>query len=165
MYLLFPVFNVTFYGIVDSMLLDAHSRLVNLASTMDIDDFNHVNYAYLPRAFGSGSQLAFLHEIVPVPPIAGQVRHSRPLALMPLPTLPSKENPTEAPLSPPPSTRIDFDVSQYLVDKSPIIGSGIERPFDQYGSLLSHETSPCASPSHPFSTEDKHPLQFEEGGL
>ena len=107
---------------------------------------------------------------------------------MPPPALLSEENPTQALLSPPPSIRANFDVSQYLVDKSPIIGSEIEKPFDQYGSLLSHEigdlptseehlyspsrlhspqeqTLPRPSPSHPSSTGADTPLQFQEGDL
>ena len=101
---------------------------------------------------------------------------------MPLPTAPLEENPTKAPLSPPPSTRADFDVSRYLVDKSQIIGSRTERPFDEYGSHLSHEIgehqfSPSrpqlpheqaslhASPLHPSSPKGDHPLRSQEGGV
>ena len=109
LYLLIQVFNGTFYGIVNSLLLDAHLRVVRLALTMD------VNCSYLPQAFGSRSQFALLHGVVPVPPIDSQVRRSCPPVLMSLPTPPSKENPTKAPLSLPPSTRADFY-------KSPIIG-------------------------------------------
>ena len=86
-------------------------------------NFNHVNYAYLPQASRSGSQFALFCRIVPISSIAGQVCRSCPLTLIPPPAPPSEENPTKAPLSPPPSTRTDFDVSQYLVDKSLIIGS------------------------------------------
>ena len=54
---LFPqVFNMTFYGIVDAMLLDAHVMHSQLAASMDVNDFVHVNCAYLPRASRSGSR-------------------------------------------------------------------------------------------------------------
>ena len=43
---LFPqVFNTTFYGIVDAMLLDAHLKRNRLAASMDVNDFVHVNCA------------------------------------------------------------------------------------------------------------------------
>ena len=112
------------------MLVDTHSWLTRLASTMDANDFNHISCAYLPQP--SRSQPALLCGDVLVPSIASQVRRSRLLALMPPPAPPSQENPIEAPSSPSPSTRADFDVSQYLVDKSPIIGFGTKRPFYQY---------------------------------
>ena len=123
------------------MLLDTYLRLAHLASTMDMNDFNHVSCAYLPRASGSGNQFALLCGVVPVPLIAGQVCRCRPIALMPLPAPPSEENPSQTLSSLPPSTRADFDVSEYLIDKSPIIDSKIEKPLDEYGSLLNHEVA------------------------
>ena len=84
---------MTFYGIVDSMLLDAHLQLAHLVLTMDINDFNHVNYAYLPRASRSGNQFALLRGVMPISLIAGQVCRACPLVLMPPLVPPSEENP------------------------------------------------------------------------
>ena len=72
---LFPqVFNTTFYGIVDAMLLDADVMRSWLAASMDVNDFVHVNCAYLPRASGSGSRSS----IVPVS--VGVASSSAPLS-------------------------------------------------------------------------------------
>ena len=135
------------------MLLEAHTRLTRLASTMDVNDFIHVNCTYFPRSSRSKSQF----EIVPV----------------------------DIPL---PSTRADFDVSYYLNERSPIIGSGFKEPFDQYGSQLGREEedspvleehvvspsrqwssllqpSPRVSPSHPSSTGGGVPPHYEDVDL
>ena len=68
------VFNTTYYGIVDAMLLDAHVMCNQLAASMDVNDFVHVNCAYLPWASGSGS----MSSIVPVP--VGVASSSAPLS-------------------------------------------------------------------------------------
>ena len=61
------VFDTTFYGIVDAMLLDAHVKRSQLAASMDVNDFVHINCAYLPRASGSRSQSVIVHVHVGVP--------------------------------------------------------------------------------------------------
>ena len=71
----FPqVFNTTYYGIVDAMLLDAHVMHNQLAASMDVNDFVHVNCTYLPQASRSGSRSS----IVPVP--VGVASSSVPLS-------------------------------------------------------------------------------------
>ena len=92
------VFNTTYYDIVDAMLLDAHVMRNRLAASMDVNDFVHVNCAYLPRASGSGSRSS----IVPVP--VGITSSSAPLlqastgVLMPPPAPAISENPSTTPL-------------------------------------------------------------------
>ena len=61
------VFNMSFYGIMDAMLLHAHVKRSWLAASMDINDFVHVNCAYLPRASGSGSQFVIVSVPTGVP--------------------------------------------------------------------------------------------------
>ena len=121
------------------MLLEAHTRLTRLASTMDMTDFIHVNCTYLPHSSGSESQSEIVPIDIPLPSTATPSRWPRPVALMPPPfAVPVEVAPLALP-SPPPLTRADFDVSHYLNERSPIIGSGLEEPFDQYGSQLGRE--------------------------
>ena len=154
----FPqVFNTTYYSIVDTMLLDAHIMRNRLAASMDMNDFVHVNCAYLPRASGSGSRPS----IVPVP--VGIASSSAPLSqasagiLMPPPALAISENPSNTPPTHPPSARLtphrtNVDVTEYLNLRSPLEGSGFEDQLNQYGSNISHgeEGSP-SSDQHCFT--------------
>ena len=167
------------------MLLEAHTRLTRLASTMDVNDFIHVNCTYLPRSSGSESQCEIVLVDIPLPSTTAPAWWPRPAALMPPPsTIPVEVVPLALP-SPPPLTRADFDVSHYLNERIPIIGSGLEEPFDQYGSQLGREEEdspvseehvvspsrqrssplrplPRVSPSHPSSTGSSVPLHYED---
>ena len=118
------------------MLLEAHTQLTRLASTMDVNDFSHVNCTYLPRSSGNRSQAEIVPHDTPLPSTAALAQRPRPAALMPPPSTASVEAAPLAPPSPLPSTRADFDVSHPLSERSPIIGSGLNEPFDQYGSQL-----------------------------
>ena len=165
------IFNTTYYGIVDAMLLDAHVMRNRLAASMDMNDFIHVNCAYLPRASGSGSRSS----IVPVP--VGMASNSAPLSqasagvLMPPPAPAISENPSTTPSTRPPSARLaphvaDVDVTDYLNQRSPFEGSGFEDQLNQYGLNISHgeggspssdqhQCTPrreCSSPPHPQPT-------------
>ena len=141
---LFPqVFNTTFYGIVDAMLLDAHVKRGQLAASMDVNDFVHINCAYLPRASGSGSRSS----IVPVP--VGVPSNSAPFSqasggvLMPPPAPAVLENfstthstrPLSGRLS---ANRADLDYMEYLNERSPLGDSGFEDQLNQYGLNISH---------------------------
>ena len=157
-----------------------------LASTMDVNDFNHVNCAYLPRSSGSGSQSEIVPVDIPLPLTAAPVRRPRPAALMLPPS--TVENAPLALPSPSPSTRADFDVSHFLSERSPVIGSGLDEPFDQYGSQLLYREevspvseenvispgrdrssplrpSPRVSPPHASSTGGGFPPQYEDVDL
>ena len=170
------------------MLLEAHTRLTRLVSTMDVNDFSHVNCTYLPHSFGSGSQAEIVPVDIPLPLTATPARRPRPVALMPPSSTVSVE---VAPLAPPsssPSIRADFDVSHSLSERSPVIGSGLDEPFDQYGSQLprreedspvseenvlsrgKHRSSPLrpslrVSPPHPSSMGGSVPSQYEDVDL
>ena len=137
------VFNTTYYDIVDAMLLDAHVMRNRLAASMDVNDFVHVNCAYLPQASGSGSRSS----IVPVP--IGVASSSAPLSqasasvLMPPPAPAISENPSTTPSTRPSSARLtphitDVDVTDYLNQRSLFEGSGFEDQLNQYGSNISH---------------------------
>ena len=170
------------------MLVEAHTRLTRLASTMDVNDFNHVNCTYLPRSYGSGSQSEIVPVDIPLPSTAAPARRPCPAALMSPPSRVSVEVAPLALPSPPPSTRADFDVSHSLNERSPVIGSGLDDPSDQYGSQLpcreedspvSEENvispgrdwsyplrpSPRVSPPHPLSTGGSVPPQYEDFDL
>ena len=170
------------------MLLEAHTRLTRLASTMDVNDFNHVNCTYLPRSSGSGSQFEIIPVDIPLPSTAAPARRPRPAALMPPSSTVSVEVAPLALPSPPPSARADFDVSQTLSERSPLIGSGLDEPFNQYGSQLPRDKedspvseenvvspgrhrssplrpSPRVSPPHPSSTGGGVPVQYEDVDL
>ena len=112
------------------MLVEAHTRLTRLASTMDVNDFNHVNCAYLPRSSGSGSQSEIVPVDIPLPSTAATAQRPCPAALMPPPSTIAVEVAPLALPSPPPSTRADFDVSHSLSERSPVIGLGLDEPFD-----------------------------------
>ena len=170
------------------MLLEAHTRLTRLASTMDVNDFSHVNCTYLPRSSRSGSQAEIVPHDTPLPSTAAPAQRPRPATLMPPPSTASIEAAPLAPPSPLPSTQADFDVSHSLSERSPIIGSDLDEPFDQYGSqllrreedspvseenLLSpgrHRSSPLrpsprVSPPHLSSTRSSVPPQYEDVDL
>ena len=157
------------------MLLEAHTRLTRLALIMNVNDFNHVNYTYLPRSSGSGSQSKIVPVDIPLPSTAAPARRPRPVALMPPPSTVSVEFTPLALPSPLPLARVDFDVSHSLSERSPLIGSSLDEPFNQYGSQLPrdeedspvseenvvspgrHQSSPLrpsprVSPPHPSST-------------
>ena len=167
------------------MLLEAHTRLTRLASTMDVNDFSHVNCTYLPHSSGSGSQAEIVPHDTPLPSTAAPARRPRPAALMSPPSIVSVEAAPLAPPSPPPLTQADFDVSHSLSERSPVIGSGLDEPFDQYGSQLPrreedspiseenvvslgrHRSSPLrpsprVSPPHLSSTRGSVPPQYED---
>ena len=108
-----------------------------------VNDFVHVNCAYLPRASGSGSRSSN----VPVP--VGVASSSAPLSqasagvLMPPPAPAISENPSTTPSTRPPSARLtphvaDVDVTDYLNQRSPLQGSGFEDQLNQYGLNISH---------------------------
>ena len=164
-------FNTTYYGIIDAMLLDAHVMRNRLVASMDVNDFVHVNCAYLPRASGSGSRSSIMH--VPVGVASSNVPLSQASAgvLMPLPAPAISKNPSTTPSTRPPSARLaphvaDVDVTYYLNQRSPLEGSGFEDQLNQYGSNISHGEggSPssdqhrctprweCSSPPHPQPT-------------
>ena len=163
-------------------------RLTWLASTMDMNDFIHVNCTYLPRSSGSGSQSDIIPVDIPVPLTAAPARRPRPAALMAPSSTVSVEVAPPALPSPPPSTRADFDVSHSLSERSPVIGLGLDEPFDQYGSQLPHDEEdspvskenvvspgkhrssplrplPRVSPPHSSSTGGSVPVQYEDVDL
>ena len=108
------------------------------------------------------------------------------MALMPPPS--TVEVTPHALPSPPPSIRANFDVSHFLSERSPVIGSGLDEPFDQYGSQLPYREevspvseenvispgkdrssplrpSPRVSPPHASSTGGDVPPQYEDVDL
>ena len=105
-------------------------RLTWLASTMDVNDFIHVNCTYLPGSSGSESQSEIVPVDIPLLLTAARAQRPRPTALMPPPSTVSVEVAPPALPSPLPLARGDFDVSHSLSERSPIIGSSLDEPFD-----------------------------------
>ena len=137
------VFNTTFYGIVDAMLLDAHVKRNRLAASMDVNDFVHVNYAYLPWASRSESRSSIVHVSVGVASSSAPLLQAPAGILMPPPTPAILENPSTTPSTCPPSARLtpnrtDVDFIEYLNQRSPLEGSGFEDQLNKYGSNISH---------------------------
>ena len=60
------MFNLAVYGVVDKVLLQAHILRSILATTLDMNDFLHVESVYLPRiASGSGPALRSASDLLP----------------------------------------------------------------------------------------------------
>ena len=60
------MFNLAVYGVVDKVLLQAHILRSVLAATLDMNNFLHVEFVYLPRiASGSGPALRSASDLLP----------------------------------------------------------------------------------------------------
>ena len=133
------VFNMTFYGIVDAMLLDAHVK----RSRLDINDFVHIKCAYLPRASRGKNHFVIVFILVDVPASSAPLLQPPAGVFMPPPALAVLENPSTTPFARPPSTRLspnraDLDYTEYLNERSPLQDSGFADPMNPYGSDINH---------------------------
>ena len=129
------MFNLAVYGVVDKVLLQAHILRSVLAATLDMNDFLHVEYVYLPRsASGSGSALRSASDLLPALDALHVVRsptHARTVH-------PPSAHPA-VPLSTERRTAAEeFNVGQFLVDTASPIPSPSQAGIDQYGSMFQH---------------------------
>ena len=109
------MFNLAVYGVVDKVLLQAHILRSVLATTLDINDFLHVESVYLPRsASGSGPALRSAYELLPTADAPHAWDRPKPTRTVRLPSAhpavrPSTERRTAAE---------EFNVDQFLVDRA-----------------------------------------------
>ena len=74
------MFNLAVYGVVDKVLLQAHILRSVLAATLDMNDFLHVEFVYLPRsASGSGPALRSASDLLPALDAPHVVRSPTPV--------------------------------------------------------------------------------------
>ena len=62
------VSNLAVYAMVDRMLLEAHTRVSALAACMDVNDFMHVDFVYLPQCLtcAKPSSVVFVPTTIPI---------------------------------------------------------------------------------------------------
>ena len=129
------MFNLAVYGVVDKVLLQAHILRSVLAASLDMNDFVHVESVYVPRsASGSGLALRSASELLPTldalhawecPMLARTMRP--PLAHPAVPLSTERGNGGE-----------DFNIGEFLVDRTSPISSPAKTRIDQYGSMFEH---------------------------
>ena len=129
------MFNLAVYGVVDKVLLQAHILRSVLAATLDMNNFLHVESVYLPRsASGSGPALWSASDLL----LAADAPHAW-------------NCPTPATIARPPSTHWavrpstkqrtgaeEFNVGEFLVDRTSPVQSPSQVGIDQYGSMFPH---------------------------
>ena len=131
------MFNLAVYGVVNKVLLQAHILRSVLAATLDMNDFLHVEFVYLPRsASGSGPALWSASDLLPALDAPHAVRSptpartvSPPSAHPPVPSSTERRTAAE-----------EFNVGQFLVDIASPVPSPSQAGIDQYGSMLQHVT-------------------------
>ena len=129
------MFNLAMYGIVDKALFQAHILRSILAASLDMNDFVHVESVYLPwSTSGSGPALRSASELLPT--LDAQHAWDRP---MPARTM----RPPSAHPAVPASTKRgtsaeDFNVGEFLVNRTSPVPSLAETRIDQYGSMFQH---------------------------
>ena len=131
------MFNLAVYGVVDKVLFQAHILRSVLAASLDMNDFVHVELVYLPQsASGSGPTLCSASELLPTLDAPHAWDRPTPTRTM---------RPPSAHLVVPPSTKQgtgaeDFNVGEFLVDKTSPVLSPAKTRIDQYGSMFEHVT-------------------------
>ena len=128
------MFNLAMYGVVDKVL-QAHILRSVLATTLDMNDFLHVESIYLPRiANGSGPAIQSASDLLPALDAPHAV-HSPMLArtVSPPSAHPAVPSSTERR-----SAAEEFNVGEFLVDTASPVPSPSQAGIDQYGSLFQH---------------------------
>ena len=129
--------NLAVYGIVDKVLLQAHILRSVLVASLDMNNFVHVESVYLSRsASGSGPALRSASELLPT--FDAPHAWDRP---MPARTM----RPPSAHLAVPPSTERgtgakDFNVGEFIVDRTSPVSLHAKTRIDQNGSMFEHVT-------------------------
>ena len=127
--------NLAVYGVVDKVLLQAHILRSILAETLDVNDFMHVESVYLLQsASGSGPTLRSTSDLLP----AVDAQHA-----WRSPTLVRTMRPPPAHSAVPLLTERgtgaeEFNVGQFLVDRTSSVPSPAEARINQYGSIFQH---------------------------
>ena len=123
------MFNLAVYGVVDKVLLQAHIQRSVLATSLDMNDFVHVESVYLPRsASRSGPALWSASELLPT--LDAPHAWDRP-------TLARTMRPPSAHPAIPPSTERGSGAEDFNVgDRTSLVPSPAETRIDQYGSMF-----------------------------
>ena len=135
------MFNLAVYGVVDKVLLQAHILRSVLAATLDMNDFLHVEFVYLPcSASGSGPALRSASDLLPALDAPHVVCSPTPARTVSLPSAhPAVPSSTERR-----TTTEEFNVGQFLVNTASPIPSPSQAGIDQYGSMFQHvSTEQC----------------------
>ena len=100
------------YGIVDRMLLQAHMKVRDLVTCMDVNNFVHVDSVYVPQRSRGVGPFVVVHvsTILLAPELHALPQFSHGEGTMALPTLP----PLMAPMNFQPLNTINFDVGDYF---------------------------------------------------
>ena len=143
------MFNLAVYGVVDKVLLQAHIQRSVLAATLDSNDFVHVESVYLPRSTsGSAPALWSAFDLLPALDAPHAWDSPTPARTMHLPL---------AHPAVPPSTERgigaeEFNVGQFLVDRTSPVQSLAEAGINQYGSMFQHVANPQCDSSDEDNT-------------
>ena len=150
------MFNLAVYGVVDKVLLQAHILRSVLAALLDMNNFVHVESVYLPQsASGSEPTLRSAFELLPT-----------------LDAPHAWDRPTPARTMHPPTAHAaalqliergigveDFNVGEFLVDRTSPVSSSTESRIDQYGLMFEH----VAIHQRDSSNEDNTPPNLDAG--
>ena len=153
---LYQIINLAVYGVVDKVLFQAHILRSVLAASLDMNDFVHVESVYLPRsASGSGPVLRSASKLLLTLDALHPWDHPPPARTM---------HPPSAHPAVPPSTELgtgakDFNVSEFLVDRTSLVPLPAETRIDQYGSMFEH----VAIHQRDSSDEDNTPPNPDAG--
>ena len=127
------MFNLAVYGVVDKVLLQAHIQRSILAATLDMNDFVHVESVYLPRsANGSGPALCSASELLQTLDAPHAWNSPTPARTM----CPPSAHPAVPPSTERGTGAEEFNVGQFLVDRTSPVPSPTEARIDQYGSMF-----------------------------
>ena len=144
------MFNLAVYGVVDKVLLQAHILRSVLAVTLDMNDFLHVELVYLPRsASGSGPTLCSTSDLLP----AADAPHAWNCPTPATIACPPSAHPVVRLSTEQCTSAEEFNVGEFLMDRTSPVQSPSQVGIDQYGSMFSH----VAIQQHDTSNEDNTP--------
>ena len=144
------MFNLAVYGIVDKVLLQAHIQRSVLATTLDLNDFMYVKSVYLPRSTnGSAPALWSTFDLLPALDASHAWDSPTPARTM----RPPPAHPIVPPSTEQGTGAGEFNVGQFLVDRTSPVQSPVEAGIKQYGSMFHH----VANPQRDSSDEDDTP--------
>ena len=129
------MFNLAVYGVVDKVLLQAHILRSVLAAMLDMNDFLHVEFVYLPRsASGSRPALWSASDLLSALDAPHAVRNPTPARTV----HPPSAHPVVPSLTEQRTAAEEFNVGQFLVDTASPVPSPSQAGIDQYGSMFQH---------------------------
>ena len=129
------MFNLAVYSVVDKVLLQTHILRSVLSSSLDMNDFLHVESVYLPwSATGSRPALRSASELL----LTADAPHAWDRPTPATTARPPSAHPAVLPSTERRTTAEEFNVSQFLVDKASPVPSPSEAGINQYGLMFQH---------------------------